>query len=192
MCSCLWLAKVTRYGSCCLLLHALSLPQQLAVRCRRWWRRRRRWRRRSSSSRRPGWQWGLFLLAGAARFERKRMLQHIMLLPGLLLRVLIELLLLHQVAHPLSLGVCCCWSCLCVFFSSCCCCRHRHSCCCCCCCGKLRDQLGRQMEREGSWRAVRAWTPLPGRMPLRRGVQQKGGKAIWRGSRVSAGDFDPP
>ena len=99
VCSGLWVAKVTQCGRCCLLLHALKLPQKLAVRCCRWWRRGKMRTRRSS--RRSGR--GLFLLAGSARFERMQMLQHIMLLLLLLLRVLIKPPLLHHVALSLLL-----------------------------------------------------------------------------------------
>ena len=53
MCSRLWVANVTRCGRCCLLLHALNLPQQLAVRYCRWQRKWTRRRRRSCG-------WGLF------------------------------------------------------------------------------------------------------------------------------------
>ncbi len=51
VCSHLWVAQVTRCGRCCLLLHALNLPQQLDVRC---CHRRRKGRRRRSCG------WGLF------------------------------------------------------------------------------------------------------------------------------------
>jgi hypothetical protein len=100
VCSRLLVAKVAQCGRCCLLLHALKLPQKFAVRCCRWWRRGKM-RRRRRRSRLAGL--GLFLLAGSARFVRMQMLQHIMLLLLLLLRVLIKLPLLHHVALSLLL-----------------------------------------------------------------------------------------